>query len=411
MRLLSQLLGRPVRGQTNVPLGKLDDFVIRIDEEPYPSVTGLVVRAGRQRFFVPATHVTDLNGVVQLNSSLVDLKPFQRRDNEVLLGHDVLDHQIIDIAGHRVVRVNDLQLTRVGTAFRVVGVDTSLQAIVRRAGPQAWAHLITGSQIIDWAELHYLAGTAPVRLKVSYDRLAELHPVDLARIVDALSLRESATLVAGLDDETVAETLEEVSDSRLADLIEGMDQERAADILEEMDPGAAADVLEDLDDTVAEQLLAKMEPEDAAEIQTVLAYDEDSVGRIMITEIVRIAEGATVGEALARLRALDDVPDPLLALYVVAQEQPATLRGIVRLRNMILADPSTPLQVLMDEDLPTIHPDAPAEQAARLLAEYNLLAIPVLDDHAQLVGVVTVDDALAVLMPEIWQRRTSRMFH
>lgn len=411
MRLLSQFLGRSVRGQTNVPLGILDDLVIRIEEEPYPSVTGLVVRTGRQRFFVPATQLNDLNGVAQLKSSLVDLQPFRRRDNEVLLGRDVLDHQIIDIAGHRVVRVNDIQLTRVEHTFRVVGVDTSLQAILRRAGPQALAKHITGSHVIDWADLHYLAGTAPVRLKVSYDRLAELHPVDLARIVDALSLRESAALVAALDDETVAETLEEVSDTRLADLIEGMDQERAADILEEMDPSAAADVLDDLDDTVAEQLLAKMEPDDAAEVQTALAYDEASAGRIMTTEIVRIAESATVGVALSTIRTLNEVPDPLLAVYVVAYNQPQTLRGIVRLRSLIMTDPATPLLMLIDEDLPTIHPDAPAEEAARLLAEYNLLAIPVLDDHEQLVGVVTVDDALAVLMPQIWQHRNARMFH
>ncbi|MEI6778484.1 MAG: CBS domain-containing protein [Chloroflexales bacterium] len=411
MHLLSQLLGRPVRGETNVPLGTLDDLVIRMEEGPYPSVTGLVVRAGRRRFFVPANQLRELSGVALLSSARVDLKQFQRREDEVLLGRDVLDHQIIDIAGHRVVRVNDIQITQVDANFRVVGVDTSLKAIVRRAGPRALADRIVGGQIIDWADLHYLAGTAPVRLKVSYDRLAELHPVDLARIVDALSLRESATIVAALDDETVAETLEEVSDSRLADLIEGMDQERAADILEEMDPGVAADVLEDLDDTVAEQLLAKMEPEEAAEIQTVLAYDEDSVGRIMITEIVRVAEGSTVGAALALLRSLDDVPNPLLAVYVVEQDQPETLRGIVRLRSLILADPATPLQELMDEDMPTIHPDAPAEQAARLLAEYNLLALPVIDDEEHLVGVVTVDDALAVLMPEIWQRRSSRMFH
>lgn len=411
MHLLSQLLGRPVRGETNVPLGTLDDLVIRMEEGPYPSVTGLVVRTGRRRFFVPANQLRELNGVALLSSARVDLKPFQRREDEVLLGRDVLDHQIIDIAGHRVVRVNDIQITQVDVSFRVVGVDTSLKAIMRRAGPRALADRIVGGQIIDWANLHYLAGTAPVRLKVSYDRLAELHPVDLARIVDALSLRESATIVAALDDETVAETLEEVSDSRLADLIEGMDQERAADILEEMDPGVAADVLEDLDDTVAEQLLAKMEPEEAAEIQTVLAYDEDSVGRIMITEIVRVAEGSTVGAALALLRSLDDVPNPLLAIYVMAQDHPETLQGIVRLRSLILADPATPLQELMDEDMPTIHPDEPAEQAARLLAEYNLLAIPVIDEHEHLVGVVTVDDALAVLMPEIWQRRSSRMFH
>ena len=137
-----------------------------------------------------------------------------------------------------------------------------------------------------------------MQLKVSYDRLAELNPVDLARIVDALSYRESAEIVAALDEETAAETLEEVSDERVADLLEGMDQERAADILEEMTPAAAADALEDLDDEVAEQLLARMEPEEAADVQVHLEYDEDSVGRIMTRDLVRVPEDATVGDAL-----------------------------------------------------------------------------------------------------------------
>jgi Mg/Co/Ni transporter MgtE len=249
-----------------------------------------------------------------------------------------------------------------------------------------------------------------VQLKVSYDRLAELNPVDLARIVDALSFRESAEIVAALDEETAAETLEEVSDERVADLLEGMDQERAADILEEMDPGAAADALEDLDEEVAEQLLARMEPEEAADVQALLEYDEDSAGRIMTTDFVRVLENTTVGEALASIRALEEVPDPLLAVYVVAADDPGILRGLVRLRTLILSDPATPVTEVMDEDLPTVTPEDPAESAAHVLAEYNLLAVPVLDEERHLLGIVTVDDALAVLLPEIWRRRGGRNF-
>jgi len=203
-----------------------------------------------------------------------------------------------------------------------------------------------------------------------------------------------------------------------------MDQERAADILEEMTPGAAADALEDLDDEVAEQLLARMEPEEAADVQALLAYDEDSAGRIMSTDFVHIDERATVGDALALLRALEEVPDPLLAVYVVAHQaesdvavegepeaqESISLRGIVRLRNLILADPATALTDVMDDDVPTVGPDDRAEDAARVLAEYNLLAVPVLDDAERLIGTVTVDDALAVLLPEIWQRRGARSF-
>ena len=222
----------------------------------------------------------------------------------------MLDHQLIDITGRRIVRVNDVQLTRVDGVYRVVGVDISARALLRRLGPRSLAGRIVGRLIIDWSDVQYLASTAPVQLKVSYDRLAELHPVDLARIVDALSYRESAEIVAALDEETAAETLEEVSDERVADLLEGMDQERAADILEEMTPAAAADALEDLDDEVAEQLLARMEPEEAADVQVLLDYDEDSVGRIMTTDFVRVAEDATVGDALRMIRCAGGGPRP-----------------------------------------------------------------------------------------------------
>jgi magnesium transporter len=406
MIFLASILDQPVHGKSGEVIGKLDDLIVRLDQL-YPTFSGLIVRDGRRRFFVPARHLQGLNGAAKLASSTVDLQPFARRDGEVLLRQDVLDHQLIDVTGRRIVRVNDVQLAQVEGSFRVIGIDISPQALLRRLGPRALAGRIVGRQIIDWADAQYLASAAPVQLKVSYDRLADLHPVDLARIVDALSYRESAEIVAALDNETAAETLEEVSDERVADLLEGMDQERAADILEEMTPAAAADALEDLADEVAEQLLARMEPEDAADVQAHLAFDEDSAGRIMTTDFVSIPVTARVGDALAAIRALEEVPDPLLAVYVT---EPDSLLGLVRLRNLILADPATPVTEVMDGDLPTVHPEDRAEDAARVLAEYNLLAVPVLDKGGRMLGIVTVDDALAVLLPEIWQRRGARPF-
>lgn len=426
MLFLASMLDQPVHGKTGEPIGRLEDVIVRLGDELYPPITGLVVRDRRRPFFVPASQLESINGVTRLSSSTVNLRSFSRRDGEVLLRKDVLDHQIIDITGRRIVRVNDVQVARVESVYRIVGVDVSPQALLRRLGPRSWSDRIVGRQIIDWRDAQYLASAAPVQLKVSYDRLSELNPVDLARIVDALSYRESAEIVAALDDETAAETLEEVSDERLADLIEGMDQERAADILEEMDPGAAADVLEDLDEEVAEQLLAKMEPDEAADVQALLAYDEDSAGRIMTTDFVRIRPSATVGDALALIRSLEEVPDPLLAVYIMderpapdaadatqpagSDDAPLYLSGIVRLRNLILSDPAMLLQEVMDNDVPTISPTDRAEDAARVLAEYNLLAVPVLGDDGGMIGIVTVDDALAVLLPEIWQRRGARAF-
>ena len=410
MFFLTSIMDQPVEGKAGEAIGRIEDVIVRMGDDRYPPISGLVVRDGPRRFFVSANLLQKLNGTARLSSSTVDLQPFARRSGEVLLRRDVLDHQLIDITGRRIVRVNDVQLTRIEDGYRVVGVDISPQALLRRLGPRALSGRIVGRQIIDWTDVQYLASTAPVQLKVSYDRLAELNPVDLARIVDALSYRESAEIVAALDEETAAETLEEVSDERVADLLEGMDQERAADILEEMNPAAAADALEDLDSEVAEQLLARMEPEEAADVQVHLEYDEDSVGRIMTRDFVRVSAETTVGEALASIRSLEEVPDPLLAIYVVAADAPDGLRGLVRLRNLILADPATPLAAVLDEDVPTVGPEDRAERAAQVLAEYNLLAVPVLDENRRLLGIVTVDDALAVLLPEIWQRRGARAF-
>ena len=405
MLFLTSVMDRPVEGKSGEMIGRISDLIVRIGDDRYPPISGLVVRDGRRSFYVAANLLQALNGTARLTSSTVDLQPFARRSGEVLLRRDVLDHQLIDITGRRIVRVNDVQLTRIEGIYRVIGVDISARALLRRLGPRSLAGQLVGRLILDWSDVQYLASAAPVQLKVSYDRLAELNPVDLARIVDALSFRESAEIVAALDEETAAETLEEVSDERVADLLEGMDQERAADILEEMTPAAAADALEDLDDEVAEQLLARMEPEEAADVQVHLEYDEDSVGRIMTRDLVRVTEDATVGDALRIIRSLEEVPDPLLAVYVVALNDPDALRGLVRLRTLILADPATPLADVLDEDAPTVSPDDRAESAARVLAEYNLLAVPVLDENRRLLGILTVDDALATLLPEVWQRR------
>ncbi|GAC1387234.1 MAG: CBS domain-containing protein [Herpetosiphon sp.] len=410
MLFLAQALGRPVHGKTGEPIGKLDDLIVRMGDAAYPPVTGLVVRDRGRRFFIPATHLDSIGVVNRLSSSVIDLQPFRRRDGEVLLSRDVLDHQIIDITGRRIVRVNDVQMARIENLYLIIAVDISPQALLRRIGPQRFADRIIGRHLIPWEGVQYLASAAPVQLKVSYDRLSELNPVDLARIVDALSFRESAEIVAALDDETAAETLEEVSDARVADLLEGMDHERAADILEEMAPGAAADALEDLDDTLAAQLLGEMEPAEAADVQASLGYDEDSVGRIMNPDFVSVPENATVGEAVALIRALEEVPDPLLAVYVTGVADPLLFRGMVRLRNLILPTPETLITDIMEDDVPVVHPQDPSADVAHILAEYNLLTVPVQDDNNHLIGIVTVDDALAVILPEIWQRRGPRSF-
>jgi Mg/Co/Ni transporter MgtE len=312
--------------------------------------------------------------------------------------------------------VNDVQIAHIENEYCVIGVDISPQALIRRIAPRMMAPHVIGRQIISWADAQYLASAAPVQLKVSYNRLSEINAVDLARIVDALSYKESAEIVAALDDETAAETLEEVSDERVIDLLEGMDQERAADILEEMTPSAAADLLEDLGDEIAAQLLDRMDPEEAEDVKELLAYDGDTVGRNMMTNIVVCYPTAHVSAVIADLRLREELPDPFTEIYVVAETDstiPADIgmpfRGVVRLPHLMLSDGDVQIELLVEE-VPVVAADDPADEAARILGEYNLTAIPVVDDQNQLLGAVSVDDALAVILPEIWTRRGTRNF-
>lgn len=417
MLFISQLVHLPVKARDGGVIGKITDIMVRIDDRNYPPIGGIIVADRRRNFFIPASHLADVTlYAIQLNTSQINIERFVRRDGEVLLNKDVLDHQIIDINGRRIVRVNDIQMALIDHDYCMVGVDVSPQALLRRLAPRAASPHIVGRQVISWADAQYLASAAPVQLKVSYNRLAELGAVDLARIVDALSYRESAEIVAALDDETAAETLEEVSDERLLDLLEGMDQERAADILEEMTPNAAADLLEDLDAEVAQQILARMEPAEAEDVKELLAYAEDSVGRNMTTDLVRAFPADTVADVIAGLRARHELPDPLTEIYIVAhpianglQYSGSALLGIVRLPRLLVSHTDTLMHEILEE-VPSIHASDPSEVAARVLGEYNLTAVPVIDADGALVGALSVDDALAELLPDIWHRRGSRNF-
>lgn len=417
MLFVAQLFGVTVTAHDGAVIGKLRDILVRIEEREFPAINGLVIQDRGRLFFIPAYVVTEITYMrIEINTTKINLQQFRRRDGEVLLSKDVIDHQIIDINGRRVVRVNDVQIARVEHEFCVIGVDISPHALVRRIAPRRFAPHVIGRQIISWADAQYLASAAPVQLKVSYNRLSEINAVDLARIVDALSYKESAEIVAALDDETAAETLEEVSDERVIDLLERMDQERAADILEEMTPSAAADLLEDLGDEIAAQLLDRMEPEEAEDVKELLAYDGDTVGRNMMTDIVVCYPHVTVASVIAQCKQRDELPDPFTEVYVVAQidvsqiaEIGLPLIGVVRLPKLMLSHQDVLMSDLVDE-VPVVSAEDPADEAAKILGEYNLTAVPVVDRHHTLLGAVSVDDALAVILPEIWTRRGTRHF-
>jgi CBS domain-containing protein len=411
MLYLSQVLRRPVRDVEGRPVASIKDVIVRLGED-HPPVTGLVARHMRRDIFLPRTRVARFGETgAQLNFDLLDLRDFKRRENEVLLARDVLDKQLIDVDGKRVVRVNDVQLIEVAGEWRVTGADVSLQGLWRRLAPAGFFGSSRPVEVIDWADVGYLAtDAAEVRLKSSGDKLSRLHPVEIARLAESLSYRQGAELVAALDDETAAETLEEMPDESQARIIGDMDKERAADILEWMSPDEAADVLGDLPEATAEDLLSRMEGEEKTDVAELLHYEDDTAGGLMTNEFITLPQGLTVGEALATLREMAETPNMIYYLYVVEREGSWKLSGVIALRSLILADPAAPLAEVMRDEFQHAHPDDSAKDVAHKIAEYNLLALPVVDDLGEIAGIVTVDDAMELLLPKGWRQRLPRLF-
>ena len=411
MLYLSRVLGRPIRDLEGERVATVKDVIVRLGADDHPPVTGLVARYRRRDFFLSRWRITELNQHgVRLNSDILDLRPFVRRESEVLLARDVLDKQLIDVDGKRVVRVNDVQIIEAAGEWRVTGADVSLQGLWRRLAPARLALTRKPVEVLDWADVGYLAtDAATVQLKSSSDKLARLHPVEIARLAEALSYHHGSEVVESLDDETAAETLEEMPAEHQARILGDMDQERAADILEWMSPDEAADVLGDLPEEKAEELLGLMEDEEQADVVELLPYEDDTAGGLMTTEFVTLPRQLTVGEALARLREMAETPNMIYYLYVVEEEHSWKLCGVIALRSLILADPSMPLEEVMRADIQSADPHEPAREVAHRIAEYNLLALPVLDESGDILGIITVDDAMEYLLPKDWRQRLPRL--
>lgn len=404
MFYLSQVLGRPIYSVGGEAIATVRDIVVLYGKEEYAPVLGLVARYRRRLFFMPSERIKkiEVEGV-QLKSDILDLTPFSRREGEILLTKDVLDKQLIDIDGKRVVRVNDVQLIEVGNKWRVAGADVSLQGFLRRLMPAGFYGSQKPVELIDWADVGYLATdskTVTVQLKSSKDKLSKLHPVEIAQLAEALSPNHRTDIVGSLDDEIAADTLEEMSTENQARILEDLDEERAADLLEEMSPDDAVDVLEEMDDEKAKELFALMEDHEKIDVAELMSYEADTAGGLMTTEFVAIPQNLTVKQAIEYLRQMARTPHMVYYIYVSAAENSRQLVGITTLRVLILAEADKTIGELMRTDFQSVSPNEPSEDVAMKIAEYNLLALPVVSKDGEILGIATVDDAMEILLPK-----------
>jgi len=412
MLYLSQVIGRPVRDPNGEPIGKVADLIVAVGEK-YPPVTGLVIRTDGRQIFLPWSSVesVDVAGA-RLTTATLDLNKFKQRENEILLKTDLMDKQIVDIDGRRVVRVNDVSLDVVRGSLRLVAVDVGAAGIMRRLGIEGPYRTIArnlklspAERFIDWEDVDPLeTSIASVRLRVPHKGLASLHPSDLATIIDQLTPRDRAGVLASLDDEQVADAIEEMEPETQVEVLEDLEPDRAADILEEMSPDDAADLVADLSETAREEILSLMEKEEAEEVQELLGYPEESAGGIMTTEYIALPANLTAAQSIDRLRELEPDAETIYYVYVVDKDE--SLVGVLSLRDLIVAQPQTVISNVMIKEPITVSVLDDQDHVAGVIARYNLLAVPVVDDAGHLEGIVTVDDALDAVAPE-----ASRLWH
>jgi len=414
---LSQILGKPVWDAQGQRIGQCVDVLVTGLETGFPALRAMAIGNGREPRLVAAEAIAWLQPSIILNTSEPPL--YQPQGDELWLARSVLDRQIVDTDGRRLVRVNDLQLARTCPTgpYCLAGVDVGTLGLLRRLGAENPAAFLYRAlrreppgEIIPWSDVAPLQSQEPLRLRVSRDRISELHPADIASIVSELDRPMGQALLHTLDTETIADTMEEMEPALQASMLSTLAPERAADVLEEMGPDEAADLLADVHPSERNKLLDLMEDEDATHVEKLLTYPETAAGGIMTTEYVTIPDGLKVGQALEHLRRSSAAQHDEALYYVYVLDAAQKLKGVVGLRELVLAPPDAPVRDIMESDVITVDPQSPRNEVGRLVAKYNLLAIPVVDQDNVMHGIVTVDDAIAALIPTAWKKRLPRFF-
>ena len=412
MIYLSQLMGNPVYAADGEKIGSVSDLGIATGEV-FPRVTSLAFKGpGRTPFMISWRKYVDTydEKEIHLKVPAVEIRFSYLQPDEVLIARDILNKQIVDTRGMRVVRVNDLKLSDTSsTQLRLLGAEVGARGILRSLSPalehvalkvaRTFGHPIP-ERIIAWSYMDLVErDLSNVKLSVSHKTLDDMHPADIADIIERLDPRLRGQVFAQLDDEQRAGAMAEFDDDAMAaELMGGMNEREASRMLSEMDPDDAAELVSELDYDKAEKLLRLMGVQEQRAIRQLLGYREDTAGRIMTSEFAALPEDKTAADAVELLRGLDE--DFESVRYVYLSDEDNKLSGVVTLNALIVAEPETPLADICTREVITASPEDDQEDVAEDIAKYNLLAMPVVADDGHLLGIVTVDDALDVLEEE-----------
>ena len=406
---LTELTGMRVDGPNGRRIGRVREVAIAPSEHPR-RVSRFLIGSGKTPFMVRHDQVKSISmGGIRLADD--HFVPYYPDEGLLLLCKDLLDQQIVDVNGRKVVRVNDIALHIESTSDRdelwIQEVGVGLQGAFRRLSeglmPSAWIREVQRRikpNSIPWDYCNIIEPDPQRRLKlhISHDRIGSIHPADLADIVEDLAPAEREALFETLDEHVAAEALSEIRPKIQVSIVESLDKERAADIIEEMAPDSAADVLSELQDEISQGILKDMEQEPAAELEELLEHEEDTAGGMMNTQYIALHEHALVEDATEALRGNDNLLPTLTHLFLVDRDE--HLVGTVPVATLFIAEARMPLRDLAILDPMSVDLDADEETVIELFDKYNLFALPVVDDDDELCGVITADDVISVLTPD-----------
>jgi CBS domain-containing protein/sporulation protein YlmC with PRC-barrel domain len=402
-------------------VGTLKDLVV-LFWGIHPRVIKLsIARPGDEDLLLPWESVAEMaetpsGPAFVLNHPREDLTPTELRGNEMALGRNILDKKVMDTHRRRVVRVNDVQLEWRDEGYHVVAVLAGMRSLLRRLLPERllqWTAsrfgVQTPQEVLPWEHVEPIeTELTRARKQAVYTKLAQLHPADIADIMEELNPSERAAVLNALDAETAVQALTETEPEVQAGVIQMLEPEKASDMLEMMEPDEAADILGDLPQAKARELLEEMEPSEAEDVAELLEHEEDTAGGLMTTEYVTFPPETTVGQTLEKLRTMADEVETIYYIYVI--DPLDRLVGVASLRELMMACTEQRLGEIMTTQLITAKPEAPFRKVAETLSKYNLTALPVVDAEGKLEGIVTVDDVLDDLIPMIWKQRAAKKY-
>jgi CBS domain-containing protein len=407
---VSELLKQPVLDPKGDELGRLKDFVV-IKGEPLPRISALILEEKKKRYCLEWENVGIFNKrIISSKVYAPRVEPYEPSKDILLIVRDVFDKQIVDVDGAKVVRVNDVQLEGQNSKACVAGVDVGIRGILRRLGVERRSdkvYQLLGKtlphSIIRWSFIQPLEPRlSQLSLTIPRQMISSLHPADIAEIISKVPHEQGIVLFKGLDPNVAAETLPELDPDLQKAIIEDIDKEYATDVVERMPPDEAADLIADLETDKAQELLESIEKEEAQDIQELLAHEEDTAGGLMTNQFIAYEPGITVEEALERFRLDAHEVETVYYIYIVQGEK---FIGVTTLKDMLLSSPKVVLSDIMEPKLKSVAPDTNQQKVAEMISKYNLLAIPVVDEENELLGIVTIDDIVEILLPPASRKR------